>query len=64
MSNYREAVETLLTIDDHAHSVVIALKALRDGTSDEAWDELFDGGLLDTLLCAVCDLEEAVDGEE
>jgi hypothetical protein len=44
-----------------AESVVAALQALRDGTTEDQWDQLCDNELIDALICACMDLEDELD---
>jgi len=58
--NTRTAIEALgqmATVIGSAESVVAALQALREGTTDAQWDKLCDNELLDALISACMDLE-------
>lgn len=46
---------------DIAESVVLALRKLREATSDEAWDRFCDNEELGSLLDACTDLEYSCD---
>jgi len=52
-----EALGQMATVIGSAESVVAALQALREGTTDAQWDKLCDNELLDALISACMDLE-------
>jgi hypothetical protein len=52
-----EALSQMATVIGSAESVVAALQALREGTTDAQWDKLCDNELLDALISACMDLE-------
>jgi type II secretory pathway component PulF len=52
-----EALSQLATVIGSAESVVAALQALRDGTTEDQWDQLCSSELVDRLICACMDLE-------
>ena len=59
--NTRTALKALAqtaVVIDSAESVVAALQALRDGTTDEQWEQLIEQNeLLVNLICACVELE-------
>jgi hypothetical protein len=58
--NTRTAIEALgqmATVICSAESVVAALQALRDGTTEEQWDQIISNELVDALISACMDLE-------
>ena len=58
--NTRTALEALAQTADvisAAESVAAALQALRDGTTDDQWDQLCETELIDALIAACMDLE-------
>ena len=62
--NTRTAIEALgqmATVIGSAESVVAALQALRDGTTDDQWEQICENELLDALICACMDLESDLD---
>jgi len=62
--NTRTAIEALGqmgTVIGSAESVVAALQALREGTTDAQWDKLCDNELLDALISACMDLESELE---
>jgi hypothetical protein len=62
--NTRTAIEALgqmATVIGSAESVVAALQALREGTTDAQWDKLCDNELLDALISACMDLESELE---
>ena len=62
--NTRTAIEALgqmATVIDSAESVVAALQALREGSTDDQWDQLCDNELVDALICACMDLESELE---
>jgi hypothetical protein len=52
-----EALSQMATVIGSAESVVAALQALRDGTTEDQWDQFCNNELLDALICACMDLE-------
>ena len=58
--NTRTALKGLaqmVVVIDSAESVVTALQALRDGTTDEQWDQFMDDELMGPFISACMDLE-------
>jgi len=58
--NTRTALEALAqtaNVISAAESVAAALQALRDGTTEDQWDQLCGNELLDALISACMDLE-------
>ena len=62
--NTRTALEALAqtaaqtaNVISAAESVADALQALRDGTTDDQWDQLCENELIDALIAACMDLE-------
>ena len=58
--NTRTALEALAqtaNVISAAESVATALQALRDGTTEDQWDQLCDNELIDRLIAACMDLE-------
>ena len=52
-----EALSQMATVIGSAESVVAALQALREGTTDDQWEQFYNNELLDALICACMDLE-------
>ncbi len=52
-----EALSQMATVIGSAESVVAALQALRDGTTEDQWDQIISNELVDRLICACMDLE-------
>ena len=48
-------------IVDLASIVVDHLKKLRDGTTDDEWDQIIDNQLVDELITACMDLEGSIE---
>ena len=57
MNTLSAGLEVLADTLRSAESVVAALQALRDATTEDRWDEICSDGLLDALLSACTDLE-------
>jgi hypothetical protein len=58
--NTRTALEALAqtaNVISAAESVATALQALRDGTTEDQWDQLCENELVDRLIDACMDLE-------
>jgi hypothetical protein len=58
--NTRTALEALAqtaNVISAAESVATALQALRNGTTEDQWDQLCDNELIDGLIAACMDLE-------
>ena len=55
------ALGQMATVIGSAESVVAALQALRDGTTEDQWDQFCNNELLDALICACVDLESDLD---
>ena len=56
LSKAAEIVDLAVIVVDH-------LKKLRDGTTDDQWDQLCDLAPMDALLTSLMDLESSVDDE-
>jgi hypothetical protein len=57
MNTLATGLEALVTAIGTAERVTKAFQALRDGCSEEQWDELNDNALLSELIDACSDLE-------
>ena len=58
--NTRTALEALAqtaNVISSAESVTAALQALRNGTTEDQWDQLCENELVDRLIAACMDLE-------
>ena len=58
--NTRTALEALAqtaNVISAAESVTAALQALRNGTTEDQWDQLCENELVDRLIAACMDLE-------
>ena len=56
--NALKALAQMAVVIDSAESVVAELQALRDGTTDEQWEQLIEQNeLLVNLVCACVELE-------
>jgi hypothetical protein len=62
--NTRTALEALAqtaNVISAAESVTAALQALRDGTTEDQWNQLCDNELLDALIASCMDLEDELE---
>ena len=62
--NTRTALEALAqtaNVISAAESVTAALQALRDGTTEDQWNQLCDNELIDALIAACMDLEDELE---
>jgi hypothetical protein len=62
--NTRTALEALAqtaNVISAAESVTAALQTLRDGTTEDQWDQLCDNELIDALIAACMDLEHELE---
>lgn len=53
-----EAIAGILGVLSNAEAVVEALQAMRDGTTDEEWEQIIDHPLVDALINACMELED------
>jgi type II secretory pathway component PulF len=63
--NTRTAIEALgqiATVISAAESVVAALQALRDGTTEDQWEQLCSSELVDALISSCMDMESELEG--
>ena len=56
-----EAQAQTANVISAAESVTAALQALREGTTEDQWDQLCDNELLDALIAACMDLEDELE---
>jgi len=56
-----EALGQMAAVISSAESVVAALQALRDGTTEDQWEQLCENELIDALICECMDLESYLD---
>lgn len=57
MNTLSAGLEALVDTIRSAETVVAALQALRDATTEDQWEEICSNELLDALLSACADLE-------